>query len=395
MRVCLLTWAFDVSVVAAKSLKSLSRHNFAIGRILPNGLKTCLRPGVHLAREAGVCSRLLVQKAGQGPCVVFLPAYGRQGAALLRMYNMARALRRLGWRTVVMPWRLTLAQRHRLLARARPDIVMMQGARHALNRPALYPGYPVFYDMDDADFHLDHLQAPVRDAMADVAGVIAGSRYVADWCRAAGAAQADVVWTGAPLSRRVWQPQTRRRAVIAWAQTRPMTYRREAELVRATVARIGGQHPVTLRLYDRQEGDDPGYAKSFDAPGVTVEWHKTCRYRDYLASFDDVALGLAPFCPQSPFSRGKSFGKVLAYLEARVPVIGSDACEHGAFFDDTTGVITNDPAQWVQAAVHLLQNASARQSMGDAAHAQFRRKLTVSASAARLDGIFRAHLGLK
>ena len=358
-------------------------------------MKMCrcaVRPAVQTVRELPVHIDHWAQ-TGRGPLAVFLPAYGKSGAALLRIYFLARALRAHGWRTSVLPPKLGLGQRQRLLNRLSPDAVVMQGARHPLNRPEFYPGAPVFYDLDDADFHLEHLEGPVRRAMPHVTAVIAGSAYIAEWCDTAGAARSHVVWTGTPPSKRNWAAQEARPPTIAWSQTQPMTYVHEANLVRDVVARIGAAHPVTLRLYDRRPGDDPGFAQSFEAPGVHVEWRETCQYRDYISSFDDVAIGLAPLCPAAPFSRGKSFGKVLAYLDARVPVIGSDACEHGAFFDETTGVITNDPARWADAALDLLKDAPARQTMADAAYTRFSETLTVSAAATRLNGILRASLG--
>ena len=139
-----------------------------IARIFPSGLadvssvRSLVRPAVRAARAAPVWGRVGLARRGRGPLAVFLPAYGRHGAARLRIYNVAGALRPLGWRTLVMPWTLTLAQRHRILARARPDVVVMQGSRHALNRPGFYPGYPIVYDIDDADFHLPHLTGPVE-----------------------------------------------------------------------------------------------------------------------------------------------------------------------------------------------------------------------------------------
>ena len=353
--------------------------------------RTLARPAVQAVREIPVHSARLWQK-GRGPHALFLPAYGPSGAALLRIYLLARALRAKGWITTVLPPTLGLGQRQRILRSTRPDIVVMQGARHALNRPEFYRDVPIFYDLDDADFHLAHLEGPVRRAMGGIAGVIAGSTYIADWCRRAGAAQTHVVWTGAPPSTRVWPAQQDRPPVIAWSQTRPMTYVHEAALVRSTVAQIGAARPVTLRLYDRQPGDDPAFAHSFKAPGVSVEWRETSRYSDYLQSFGDVALGLAPLCPDAPFARGKSFGKVLAYFDARVPVIGSEACEHGAFFDGKTGVITNDRTQWVKAGQDLLENALARQTMADAAYLRFQQTLTTSAAAHRLDDILSTYL---
>lgn len=322
---------------------------------------------------------------------VFLPSKGLEGSSLLRIHNMARALRTLGWRTLVVPWRLSLAARYRLIAAAAPDVLVMQGVRHELNSPCLYPGQPIVLDMDDADFHLPHLQDRVRQAVADVDLVLAGSRYVADWSRAAGAGEADVVWTGTPVSGYASPPQSGRPPVLAWAQTRPMTYLREADFLREVLARIAAARPgVRFRLYDRQPGDDPAFATGFIAPGLSVEWVEARKYGDYLASFDDVAVGLAPLSSETPFSRGKSFGKVLAYLDRKVPVIASDACEHGAFFTSKTGVVTNDRNLWVAAAIRLLDDPDLRTEIADAAHDAFRHRLSLDTAARMTDRILRA-----
>ena len=66
--------------------------------------------------------------------------------------------------------------------------------------------------------------------MPRVAGVIAGSRYIADWCLAEGAPRADVLWTGAEVSPGHRPPQAERPPLVAWAQTRPMDYGAEALL---------------------------------------------------------------------------------------------------------------------------------------------------------------------
>ncbi len=350
-------------------------------------LKALARPALGLLREAPVHSGRMLQW-GRGPRIVFLPAYGPEGAALLRIYNMATALRSMGWRTLVLSPKLTLAQRHRLLAQLSPDVVVMQGARHVLNRPRLYPGQTIVFDMDDADFHLPHLSTPVRRAMVDVSAVTAGSSYVADWCKGAGAPETHVVWTGSPVSLEFRRAQAVRPPVIAWAQSRPMTYTREADWVREVTTRIAARRPgATLRLFDRRPGDDPGFAASFHAPGLSVEWRPFTRYSDYLADFDDVAVGLAPLCPESPFSRGKSFGKVLAYLDARVPVIASAEGEHRAFFTEQTGVVSNDLDHWVAAACGMLSDGEARGRMADAAFEAYRRRLSIAASARQLDRI--------
>ena len=157
------------------------------------------------------------------------------------------------------------------------------------------------------------------------------------------------------------------------------------------MARVAARHPgVTLRLYDRLPGDDPGFADSFGAPGLGVEWVERAPYKTFLAGLDNVAIGLAPLCPQTPFSRGKSFGKVLAYLDRGVPVVASDAGEHAGFFTPATGVISNDTEVWVAQILRLLDDPAARHQIADAAHARFCRDLSVGAAAAGVDRVLRS-----
>lgn len=229
-----------------------------------------------------------------------------------------------------------------------------------------------------ADFHLPHLADPVRDAMCHVTAVTAGSRYIAEWCRAAGAPRVDVVWTGAPVSAHSAPPQACRPPVIAWAQTRPMTYVREAAWVRDVIARLGQARPgLTLRLFDRQPGDDPGFAAGFETPGVTVEWQPAVPYKGYLRALEDVALGFAPLAPDTPFSKGKSFGKILGYLDRQVPVFVSNRGEPANFFTSETAVVSNSAAFWSAEAKRLLDDPAARSVMAEAASTAFEARLSV------------------
>ena len=357
-------------------------------------VEAAMRAGVNRLRALPSEWRIRPLLYAFGPRAIFLPATRRDGAAHLRIYHMAGALKEAGWQVLLLPSTLSLAERLRLMEAFSPDVLFMQGARHRLNRPWLYPRWPVVLDMDDADFHLPHLFEPLRRAMPGVVGVIAGSRYVADWCSAAGAGHADVVWTGAPVSARVRPPHHKRPPVIAWAQTRPMRYLAEADMVREVIRGFARRYGagLTLRLFDRQPGDDPGFAHSFEGPGVTVDWVAKARYQSYLASFDDVALGLAPLCPETPFSRGKSFGKVLAYLDRMVPVLASAAGEHAQFFTAETGVVSNDPHVWVEEGVRLLNNATLRQNRADAAFWAFQDQLSLTTAAEKTDGLLRQML---
>ena len=112
-------------------------------------------------------------------------------------------------------------------------------------------------------------------------------------------------------------------------------------------------------------------------------------YDRFLCALDDVAVGLSPICPETPFSRGKSFGKVLAYLDRGVPVIASDEADHSLFFTPGTGIIGNDPALWAEAVEGLLGDAAARQAMADAGHAALCARLSTAAAARQVDRLLR------
>ena len=340
----------------------------------------CLRTGRRVLSEGGVHVDRFRQ--GSGPLVVFMPNEDRQGAARLRIYNISKSLRSLGWRALILPPRLTLAQRTRLISMAQPDALVMQGVRHHLNRPGYYPGQTILLDMDDADFHLDHLKSAVKRAVREVSVVMAGSTYIADWCLAKGAASSSIVWTGTPVSQAPRPLHANRPPVVAWAQTRPMTYLREAAFVREAMMQLARRRPGTiLRLYERGRGDDPAFAESFRVPGLKVEWVKEMPYEDYLASFDDVAVGLAPLCPDNAFSRGKSFGKILAYLDRHVPTIYSDFGEPTRFFSSQTGCLARGVSDWAEQVDRLLADSNRRQWMADAAFDAFQSQLTTDISA--------------
>ena len=92
-------------------------------------------------------------------------------------------------------------------------------------------------------------------------------------------------------------------------------------------------------------------------------------------------MGVAPLDAESPFSRGKSFGKILAYLDRDVPVVASDMADHGLFFTGETGVITNDETSWARAIVRLLGDAGERDRMASAARVSYLDRLTTAAAA--------------
>lgn len=226
--------------------------------------------------------------------------------------------------------------------------------------------------------------------VAGARGVIAGSCYVAQWCCQHND-QVQVVWTGTPASNWRRPEHAKRELIVAWAQSRPAHYVREFALVARVMEKVAAfRGPVRLRLYGWHEGDTSPYLAQLRNAGVEVELVGPLSYRRFIRSLGEVAVGLSPVCPETAFNRGKSFGKILAYLDAKVPVIASDEVDHSAFFDSRSGVVSNDEDVWVASILDLLENPQRREEMSNAAFEAFERTLTTKAAARQVDEFLRS-----
>jgi glycosyltransferase involved in cell wall biosynthesis len=136
------------------------------------------------------------------------------------------------------------------------------------------------------------------------------------------------------------------------------------------------------------EAERTALARRF-GPETDLELLPTLDYDPFLASLREVAVGLCPLIADSPFSRGKSFGKILGYLHAGVPVVASDAADHAVFFTPDAGVVSNDLAVWEAAVRTLLADPKARDAMATRADALFRERLSIEAAARLTDRFLR------
>lgn len=325
-----------------------------------------------------------------GPRIAFLPTYHGIMSSLLRVERIAPELERLGWRSLVVPPHLVLSQRRRVLDLYRPDIVFMQKSRHELNDPALLLHRPFVYDIDDADFLDPRLTDRMRRTCEEAAAVICGSRYVRDWC-ARWSDNAHVVWTPAAAVCGTPVSHERRAPIVTWAQREPLRYAREFAFVADVMTDVATSGPVTLRLYGCDEADRrkvPEFCR-LEAAGVTIELLPTMVYDDFVRSLRECAIGLSPLVIENAFSKGKSFGKILGYLDAGVPVVASAEADHEVFFADGAGIVSNDRDVWVRGIVELLASPPRREEMARRARAMFEKELAPSVAARKIDAILR------
>lgn len=340
-----------------------------------------------MLREAGLYPRLIASTTN-GPRVAFMPGEGRVWSSLLRAYNVAEALDQMGWSTLVVPPQLGLSQRRRILRMFGPDVVVVQQCRHPLNRIEYLREWHLVLDIDDADFLSPELDTALTDMACHAQAVICGSRFVRDWAQARNP-NSTVVWTGGPVTDKPSPAQRDRGPVVTWAQSRPLQYPSEFAFAERVLLDVARQRPdVRYRMYGWDAAEDHPSLARLRAAGISLELRPFLSYDAFLASLHDVAVGLCPYVPEG-FVLGKSFGKIIGYLDARVPVVCSDVGDHSQFFTAGTGIVSNDPAVWVDAVTGLLADADWRQAMADGAHARYLTHLSLDAAAAQVDAVLR------
>jgi len=315
----------------------------------------------------------------------------------LRAYKVGEDLKGLGWRVTVVAPQCELVQRRRILRWERPDLVMIQKGRHPLNWPAYYPGQRIVFDIDDADFLDAGQREQVEACCRGSLGVIAGSHYVADWCRQF-QPRTEVIWTGSPIPAQRAQPRPEsRKPILTWANSDPVRYPREAALVRAVLGRLAEKEQFEFWLFGHRSDADPAFTAGFTSLPVPVRLFEYMPYERFVESLCEVAVGLSPQLSSTEYNLGKSFGKVLAYLTSEVAVVASDAADMPKFFrSGETGMLVREGStsdetvdNWVEATASLLRDPSRRKAMAEAAYDDFARELSTKSSTDKVDRFLR------
>lgn len=365
------------------------------------------RASAKRAMQEARCLSQALLSGSAAPRVAFFEQNG--SPSQLRCARMAEHLRGYGWSALSLPAGLGIAQRRRVLRLFAPDLVVLQKCRHPGDRVEHLAPFAFVLDIDDADFLDPALSEIMRDVARSARGVIAGSQFLADWARPLNPAT-EVVWTGSEPTPGPHPPHDARAPIVTWAQASPMRYRNEFDFVCAVLRAVkAAGADFRFRLYGcTGTAEERAAIAPLEAAGIPVESLAPMEYGRFLHSLRDCAVGLSAISPDSPYSQGKSFGKILGYLDAKVPVICSDAADHAAFFfskptgsdanvappQDTPelGFVTNDEDAWRDAIVALLKDPARRQRISDAAHHAFVHRLSLDAAARRTDRVLRAYL---
>jgi len=327
------------------------------------------------------------------PAVVIFPGGARRSSSsYLRAWILGDELERLGWRAVVVPDVLSLAQRKRILRLERPDVILLQQTRHPLNRPSLYAPYPCVIDVDDGD-HMDPRHSSrIAQWASEAAAVVGGSRFVANWLGQHCKGPARVIWTCSPRSSRA--PKTApvdREPIVAWAHDTPLGYQHEADLMQQVFIGVARRTRAIFWLFGTMEAEARDWFAPIRAAGGTCVAVERVPYEQYLDKVAEAAVGLQPVCIESEFCRGKSFGKVLAYLTGQVAVVASNNVDHPLFFRNGENgyVVENAADEWVDAIVKLLDDREHREQVALAGQRDFDRRFAYDVFGRRMIEVFK------
>jgi hypothetical protein len=246
-------------------------------------------------------------------------------------------------------------------------------------------------DVDDADI-LENADT-VADCARACRAVIAGNHWLAEAFKPHNK-DVTVVWTGSylrPNPRAT--PPSRRATIVTWAHSLPFGYPVEARLVQEALLKLASRVQFEFWLYGVT--DDPqreNYLEPLKKLGVGIRAIGPLTYRRFVRSLESVAVGLHPICMENPFSRGKSFGKLLAYMTARVPIVTSREVDHALFFrhgESAALILNNDIDAWVSSTYDLITDVTKRDAFAQAAALDFQRFLTTERAAQQVHLVLR------
>lgn len=321
-----------------------------------------------------------LQRAKRRPCVLIFPGGPRKSSSsYLRAWILGDELERQGWRAVVVPEVLSLGQRRRILRLEKPDVILLQQTRHLLNRPSLYAPIPCVIDVDDGDHmdprHVDRIAQWVREAAA----VVGGSRFVRDWMAQHCAGPARVIWTCTPRSPSLPKiPPVAREPIVAWAHDTPLHYPHEAELMQKVFVAVAQRTRAIFWLFGTNEAEASEWFAPIRRAGGTCVAVSRVPYEQYMDKVAEAAVGLQPVCLEADFCKGKSFGKVLAYLAGQVANVASNNVDHPLFFRNGENgyLVDNTVEDWAKAIVRLLDDREHRAQVAEAGYRDFNRRFT-------------------
>ncbi|XZE44553.1 hypothetical protein SH467x_004163 [Pirellulaceae bacterium SH467] len=242
-----------------------------------------------------------------------------------------------------------------------------------------------------------NLTDAVNECISDARLVVAGSRYIRDYCRRFNN-KVEVVWTGSPLPGQTvsFEQATERGKILAWAVSDAAAYSGERQLIirilEALIAVRGGTDFEFWCFGVRNTNGISDLLALSRQRGLLIKTFPFMPYGDFLRHLKSVAVGLCPFVLENEFSNGKSFGKNLGYLSQSVACVVSNNVDHPRFFiQGENGFLANSVSEYVDAISLLFDDPMLRAKIALKGYMDYVQRLTTLSSAQILDAHIRKY----
>lgn len=358
--------------------------------------------------------------AGQRLRVLMAARYGRLGASSrLRLLQYAEPLAALGIESSVRPFlsdgyvRALYTGRSRLPSviaayfRAlglsasvrRHDVVWIEKELLPflpawVERAVLGAGKPYILDFDDAWFlRYDNaaqgaaagrlpralLSGKFSALLKGAACTIVANETLRDWAIGAGARNVLLLPTVVDLAHYPLTPEPAAPPfIVGWIGT-PVTAPYLARLA-GPLRALAAEAQLELRVIG---------APDFTIEGVScrhIEWNEASE----AAELAGCHVGVMPL-PDDPWTRGKAGYKLIQFMAAGRPVVGSPVGANSVIVQDgTTGFLADDEAAWTDRLRRLRDDAALRHRMGRAARTHVAAHYALDATTPRLAAALRA-----
>lgn len=246
---------------------------------------------------------------------------------------------------------------------------------------------PYVVDYDDAIFHnYDNHRLPavryllgrkIDWVMAHAAFVVVGNEYLASRARQAGAKEVRVLPTVVDLTRYSVMPLPRKsHFTIGWIGT-PITTQ-YLKIVGPALQQVCAQVPAELMTVGASKVD-------LGIPLRSLPWHRDTEVES-IAEFD---VGIMPL-RDGPFERGKCGYKLIQYMAAGRPVVGSPVGVNSRMIrHGVNGFIADSMQEWTDALLELYHDFDLRQRMAIEARKTVEAEYCLQLTGPQLDSILR------
>jgi hypothetical protein len=350
-------------------------------------MRLLLIPCFRMLLELRIYWQFFFSKRGNGPLILFVvcddePGWGSE----LRSKRVVDYLQSQGKRALFLPSKLLSNQRQRIGRLLKVDVVIHQTFVNEKADPRDFPDAINIIDCDDAHFNDAKLKQSIIERCLLCEGAIGGSRYTQNWLRQY-IDKTIMLWTSAPYSHIETPSPSLRSKKIIWGTTNPLLTKSEAEFVRDIINSCATKTTFEFIIIGSGSHKEIINFFALGLPETIKVTHiPRLPYDDFIQLLTQGAVGIAPLIIDGDcFNSGKSFGKILAYIAAEVPVVASNAVDHALFFQDgENGFLANKVEQWSEHIIRLLIEPELRDTISANAKKHLQKELSIEVFSTKL-----------